>query len=494
MKLFPLFKSFLLSSLLAVQGVASAWQESNETVRPPAQEFRAAWVASVFNIDWPSRAGLSAAAQKAEIMAIIDKAVELNLNALMIQVRPNSDALYQSPYEPWSHWLTGTSGKHPGYDPLKFICDNAHAKGLEVHAWFNPFRALANPSHSAASNHISKARPDLIRSAGGQVWVDPGHPDSAKLAMRTIMDVVKRYDIDGVHLDDYFYPYPLSGQSWSPNQFNDNATYKKYGSGSKTSWRRDNIDRFVKNLYDNVNKEKPWLRVGISPFGIWRPGVPSGIEAGLDAYEQLAADSRRWLSKGWLDYLSPQLYWRCEPQKQSFPLLLKWWRDQSSSRPVFPGIASSRIKSSEDPGRPASEIIRQMNYTRQIGKKQNGMVFWSMKSLMQNRDGICGQMKSLFTAPALPPSMPWKGARNPAKPQIFASNSGEGTNLFWKPADNNARKWVVQAKYNGKWKTLRVLPAYTHKIALKLDKQPEALAVRGICPFGSMGAPAVVRP
>lgn len=481
--------------LLGLSGSqAMAWHASNEKVNPklPSREFRGAWVASIYNIDWPSRAGLSADAQKAEMKALIDKASQLHLNALIVQIRPNCDALYNSPYEPWSQWLSGTSGKNPGYDPLDFMCREAHARGIEIHAWFNPFRALGNPSHFAASNHITHARPDLIRPAGGQVWMDPGHPDSVKIAMRTIMDVVKRYDVDGIHLDDYFYPYPFPGQSWTPGQFNDQATFKRYGSGSKTAWRRDNIDRFVEQLYANVKNEKPWIRVGISPFGIWRPGVPSGIEAGIDAYEQLAADSRKWLSRGWLDYLAPQLYWRCEPRKQSFPLLLQWWRNQSSSRPVFPGIASARIKGSEDPSRPASEIIRQMQYTRQIGKAQNGMIFWSMKSLMQNKDGICQQMKSLFTAPALPPAMPWSGAKTPGKPKAFASDSARGISLFWKAADGNARKWVVQARFGSRWKTLCVLPGQSDRILLPLQNRPAALAVRGVCPFGSVGEAAVV--
>lgn len=490
MSLLPRFAAVLAMSCLSV---AYSWQESHESVKPPSREFRAAWVASVHNIDWPSRSGMSADAQKSEIMAIINKAAELNLNALIVQVRPNSDALYQSPYEPWSQWLTGTSGKNPGYDPLQFICQQAHAKGIEVHAWFNPFRALANANHSAAANHISRLRPDLLRKSGSQVCIDPGHPDSAKIATRAILDVVKRYDVDGVHLDDYFYPYPLSGQKWSVSQFKDDATYNKYGSGGRTSWRRENIDNFVRNLYNSVNKQRSSIRVGISPFGIWRPGVPSGIEAGVDSYEHLAADSRKWLSKGWVDYLAPQLYWRCEPQKQSFPALLKWWREQSSSRPVFPGIATARIKSSEDPGRPASEIIKQINYTRQIGKSQNGMAFWSMKSLMQNKDGICNQLKAVFTAPALPPAMPWKGSNPPAKPQIFASDRDNGTTLYWKPADNKARKWVVQAKYNGKWKTLKVLPSHVNNIVLNFTQMPSALAVRGICPYGSAGEAAAVK-
>lgn len=493
------FRYPLLAAILMALGSATtsalAWNETTATVAPPSQEFRAAWVATVYNIDWPSRAGLSVDAQKGEMNAIVQKAAELNLNALIVQVRPCSDALYNSSYDPWSQWLSGVSGKHPGYDPLAYMCQVAHAYGIEIHAWFNPFRALGNVSQSAASNHISRQRPDLIRRSGSQLWADPGHPDAADRAMKTIMEVVKKYDIDGIHLDDYFYPYPLPGKSWSTGEFDDSSTFKRFGSGSKTEWRRRNIDQFVKNLYSNVKGEKSWVRVGISPFGIWRPGVPNGIEAGIDAYEQLAADSRKWLANGWVDYLAPQLYWRCEPQKQSFPLLLQWWRAQSSSRPVFPGIASARIKSSEDPSRTSGEIVNQIQYTRKLHKSKseyNGMIFWSMKSLMQNKDGINQKVKQLFTAPALPSAMPWCGSNPPGKPKIFAANRPEGLTLFWKANDTKARKWVVQARYGNKWKTLRILPAHADKVVLNLSGKPDALSVRGVCPYGSLGEPSVV--
>ena len=486
-----------LSLLFATLSLSSlwAWSETSVNVPAPPQEFRAAWIATVHNIDWPSRSGLSAQGQKEELIAILNKAQELHLNALIFQVRPQGDALYESAYEPWSQWLTGTQGKHPGYDPLAFLCHEAHQRGLEVHAWFNPFRAAANPKHAVASSHIMKQRPDLVRPAGGQVWVDPGHPEASAMALRSILDVTKRYDVDGIHLDDYFYPYPFPGQSWSPNQFNDQATYRRFGSGNKSAWRRSVIDNFVQKMYSSIKSTKSWVRVGISPFGIWRPGVPQGIEAGIDAYEQLAADSRKWLSKGWLDYLAPQLYWRCEPTKQSFPLLLNWWRDQSSSRPVFPGVASARIKASEDPSRPASEILRQLQYTRKIqkGTKQNGLIFWSMKSLMQNRDGLCSQLKSAFTAPALPPAMPWISASLPSKPQIFAATTPTGTKLYWKAQDSSARKWVVQAYFGGKWHTLSILPAKASQFNIPPTYSPSLLSVRGVSSSGEVGSPAVLK-
>jgi len=343
------------------------------------REFRGAWSAAVYNIDWPSSKGLSAGAQKAQLVSILNKMEAMNMNAIIFQVRPHADALYRSSKEPWSHWLTGTMGRSPGYDPLQFCIDQAHARGIEVHAWFNPFRALSNASTPTSSNHVTRTKPHLIKRYSNFKWMDISKSESRSIARNVIMDVVRRYDIDGVHLDDYFYPYPKSGLGPFPD-------------GKSPAQRRGYVDSFVSNLYKDVKSSKPWVRVGISPFGIWRPGVPSTIEASVDAYEDLAADSRKWLSKGWVDYMMPQLYWRDYPAKQSFSTLLNWWRSQGS-RPVWPGIATARINSSDDPGRPASEITRQVDLSRSIGKNWNGHAHWSVKSLMQNRGGVSSSLR-----------------------------------------------------------------------------------------------------
>ncbi|CAN5440060.1 hypothetical protein BH18VER1_BH18VER1_17790 [soil metagenome] len=352
-----------------------------------AQEFRGAWVASVHNLDWPSRPGLPAAAQQAELIALLDRAAELKLNAILLQVRPASDALYASTREPWSKFLTGTQGISPGYDPLAFAITTAHTRGIELHAWINPFRAASNAAAKLAPNHISKTHPEWIRRYGAQLWVDPGEPEARAYVLDVIDDIVQRYDVDGVHIDDYFYPYPVKGVSG----FADEKSWKRYGSKSglsKADWRRDNINHFVRTMYRTVKQAKPNARVGISPFGIWRPGVPSTTSAGLDAYGQLYADSRKWLAEGWCDYLAPQLYWSIEPAKQSFPALLDWWRAQSRGTAVWPGIATDRIGAT----RPAQEIINQIALTRR-GTGSAGHIHWSMKSLMQNRGGIAEALK-----------------------------------------------------------------------------------------------------
>ncbi len=347
------------------------------------REFRGAWVATVYNLDWPSRPGLPAETQKAQLRALLDRAAELKLNAILLQVRPASDALYASRREPWSEFLSGTAGVYPGYDPLDFAINEAHARGIELHAWVNPFRAAISASGRLPANHVAKTHPEWVRRFGKQLWIDPGDPAARRYVIDVITDIVARYDIDGLHLDDYFYPYPLSSGAAT---FPDDSTWQRFGAGkgeSRGDWRRENINDFVRSMYRAVKSTKSSVRVGISPFGIWRPGVPPSTKAGLDAYGQLYADSRKWLVNGWVDYLAPQLYWGIHPADQSFPVLLDWWRAQSHGTPVWPGIATERIGSK----RPAREIVEQIALSRQ-GTSSPGHIHWSMKALMRNQGGI----------------------------------------------------------------------------------------------------------
>lgn len=354
-------------------------------------EFRGAWVATVYNLDWPSKAGLGAEQQQAELRNIFDRAKSIGLNAILLQVRPSGDALYDSKFEPWSSVLTGLQGKSPGYDPLEFAVREAHARGLQLHAWFNPFRAGVKVTGPYARNHLSQTHPEWTVPHGSLLWLDPGEPAARDYVLKLVLDVVNRYDVDGVHIDDYFYPYPAKGVS----DFGDAVTWKKYGASSgmsRADWRRDNINRFVSALYSRVKAAKSSVKVGISPFGIWRPGVPATTEAKLDAYGMLYCDAKLWLERGWCDYLSPQLYWSIEPAAQSFPVLLDWWRAQSKAgRPVWPGIATDRIGAK----RPASEIIEQIKLTRN-GTDNPGHIHWDMKAVMQNRGGIAELLKKAY--------------------------------------------------------------------------------------------------
>ena len=371
----PFFRSLICFLLLLGNFVAVA--------RAAEREFRGAWVATVYNLDWPSKPGLPASVQKAQLRAILDRAAELHLNAILLQVRPASDALYASEKEPWSESLTGREGASPGYDPLAYAVEEAHGRGIELHAWVNPFRAALHADERLPANHVAKQHPEWVRRFGKQLWIDPGNPDARAYVIGVITDIVRRYNVDGVHLDDYFYPYPLRPGEAS---FPDASTWERYGqkSGlSRADWRRENINDFVREMYRAVKRTKPRARVGISPFGIWRPGVPPTTKAGLDAFGQLFADSRKWLAEGWVDYLAPQLYWGIHPADQSFPVLLSWWRAQSHGTPIWPGIATERIGSK----RPAREIIEQIEMTRR-GTDSPGNIQWSMKALMRNQGGI----------------------------------------------------------------------------------------------------------
>lgn len=473
----------LLIAVIAL-GISSAsgqsFKPSGEKPPMPAREFRGTWVAVVHNIDWPSKKGLSKAAQQAEMRALLDRMASLNMNAMIFQVRPHCDAVYQSSIEPWSPWLTGTMGKSPGYDPLKFCLDEAHKRGIEVHAWFNPFRALSNVKQGTHSSHVCRAAPHITKRYGNLVWCDPAKPETRQRAMAAILDVVRRYDVDGVHLDDYFYPYPEGGRS--------------FPDGRSPAQRRAIVDGFVKDLYRQVKAAKNWVRVGISPFGIHRPGVPSGIEAGLDAYEQIGCDARKWLANGWVDYLAPQLYWRDQPRKQSFSALLAWWRAQGS-RPVWPGIATSRIKSTEDPGRPASEIVKQVGLSRSVGRNWVGALHWSAKALMQNRGGISDLLrKGAYSEPALVPPMPWISKATPATPSVQASAQGDSLKLRWKAGDRATTKIAVMGRFGSKWHMLRVAPGQSNGSDIPNGKRgmPEAISVSGVDRYGNLSRPVVL--
>ena len=291
------------------------------------------------------------------------------MNAVVFQVRPGADALYASPYEPWAQFLTGRQGRapEPPWDPLAFAVEQAHKRGLELHAWFNPYRAAYSRDSQPARTHISKTNPGLVRSYGTFLWMDPGDPEVRRRSLRAIVDVVKRYDVDGVHIDDYFYPYPES-EGGKKIDFPDSATYARYlktgGKLAKDDWRRDNVNKLVEALYKSVHAVKPQVLVGISPFGIWRPGSPPSVK-GFDAYSEIYADSKKWLQNGWADYFAPQLYWPIAPPQQSFPVLYDWWVSQNTKqRHMWPGLATYRISETGSRRITAQEIVDEIDSTR----------------------------------------------------------------------------------------------------------------------------------
>ena len=460
--------------------------------RPPAidRELRAVWVATVGNIDWPSSNRLSSAVQKAELVAIMDRAAALKLNTVILQVRASCDAIYPSSIEPWSEYLTGTMGQapRPVYDPLAFAIEQAHKRGLELHAWFNPFRARQAAAKSPISpNHISRTHPELVRRYGSMLWLDPGEPAAQDYSLRVVMDVLRRYDIDGVHFDDYFYPYKEQDASGKEMDFPDTASWQRFGRAgqlSRDDWRRENVNAFIRRVYDSIKATKPWVKFGISPFGIWRPGSPAQIQ-GYDAYAKLYADSRLWLSKGWLDYFAPQLYWGMDQSAQSLPVLLKWWAGQNSKgRVLAPGIDSTKV------GRQwsSSEIIRQIKATRGA-PGVSGHVHWSMKALMHNGQFTSELESQLYNRPALTPPCAWLGKRGPSKPELTVR--GNLRQADWKPAmKDDVWLWVVQTRTRTQW-TTKVLSSGDR--GMLLDKmRPEIIALTAVDRCGNASPPAVL--
>jgi uncharacterized lipoprotein YddW (UPF0748 family) len=461
---------------------------------PPdvAREFRGVWVASVSNIDWPSRPGLPVAEQKAELLAILDRTAALRMNAVILQVRPAADALYESKKEPWSGFLTGTMGKAPDpyYDPLAFAVEEAHARGLELHAWFNPYRAHhPDDTSRIAASHISRRRPDLVRKYGKYLWMDPGSAEVRKYTVDVIRDVVRRYDIDGVHIDDYFYPYRERGRDRRYIQFPDNSTWQAYrrsgGKLSRDDWRRRNVDLLVEQLYKAVKAEKPWVKFGISPFGIWRPGSPTSVR-GLDAYTEIYADSRKWIQRGWLDYFAPQLYWKSYSPRQRYDDLLQWWTEQNRhDRHIWVGTYTSRVAGPGSVRWPASELLEQIRLTREQ-PGATGNVHFSMEVLLQNRDGVNDHLLAgPYAEPALVPASPWMDKQVPSAPRAEVkvdSASGRTTVSLMPQGMVPARLWVIRARFGTEW-TTTIVPASTHEhsfAASDASVRPDLIVVTAI--------------
>ena len=452
-----------LGASAMAQGTFRFVEDARIEAPPVAREFRAAWIATVANIDWPSKPGLSPEEQRTEMIAILDRAYHLRMNAVILQVRPTSDAMYPSKLEPWSWYLTGRMGEapEPYYDPLLFTIREAHRRNLEVHAWFNPFRARHPSAKGTVSpKHITRRRPDLVREYASLEWLDPGEPQVQSHALSVILDVLHRYDVDGIHIDDYFYPYPEKTRSGRIISFPDAKTYARYrragGRLELHDWRRDNVNRFVRHLYGAIKEKKPWVKFGISPFGIWRPGYPKTIK-GMDAYESLYADALTWWQLGWVDYLAPQLYWGIDDQAQSFPVLLNWWSAQNKrGRHLWPGISVRGTRENREP----VEVLRQVAVVRQQ-PRVTGQIYWGMNSILTNRLGVAHQLQQrAYPTAALVPASPWLSPTPPAKPQLSFGIRPDQTlaALHWQPGSTNAvHKWILQQRDDREWKT-RILP------------------------------------
>ncbi len=478
-----MFKQFFILFLLIFFNAAA----QSRTLPKPEREFRAVWIATVDNIDFPTKKTLSVEQQKAELLQNLELAKRLKLNAVVFQVRPQCDALYKSDIEPWSEFLTGEMGKAQSFDPLEFIIAEAHKRGILVHAWFNPYRALHPAAKTVSENHISKRRPELVRKYGKYLWLDPSDREVQDYSLSVVADVVKRYDIDGVHFDDYFYPYAEKDASGAKIEFPDDSNWQKYeNSGGKLKrddWRRKNVNDFIESVGREIKRLKPEVLYGISPFGIWQP-FPEKEIAGLNAYAELYADSRKWLRDGTIDYLAPQLYWETARKGQSFPVLLNWWKSQNAkNRHIWAGIAPYRIGSNTN--FTAEEIANQIKLTKNSAQTL-GAIHFSFKSLRNDLGGIQKSLREkVYAKAALIPQSSWIKTSKIFAPKVKIMRDEKFVRAIWR--ERGARKafrFVVYGKDKNGW-SYSVLPATEKSIALSADRKIEKIVVTSVDRLGN---------
>jgi uncharacterized lipoprotein YddW (UPF0748 family) len=462
-----IFLIFTLTSFIATQAQPKSIPEADKS--DPKREFRGVWVATVENIDWPSSPGLTVDQQKRELISRLNDHQQSGINAVMLQIRPAADAFYSKSREPWSKWLTGKQGQapNPAYDPLEFAITEAHKRGIELHAWFNPYRATNDGKFAELSPaHITRLKPEWFFVYGGIKLFNPGIPEVRDYIVKVFLDVVDNYDIDGVHLDDYFYPYDIAGQ-----HINDAETFKQYGGGFDdiNDWRRDNVDQLIKMLSDSIHKHKPHIKFGVSPFGIWANKYqnPEGTDThGGSSYYELFADSRKWIKEGWVDYINPQLYWPIDDRTAPFNKLLDWWSNNTYNRHLYIGMAAYRINERrkgkfKDP----AQMPDQVKYLRNNPRVQ-GSVYFSSKSLLNNPLGFTDSLKeTYYRHPALPPVMLWLDSIPPNPPINFTATSGKtGVELKWAtplPAkDNEPVYGYVVYRFDGNEKVNLEDPQY----------------------------------
>jgi uncharacterized lipoprotein YddW (UPF0748 family) len=400
--------------------IISVFSFSFSFAQSPKYEFRGVWIATVSNVDWPNRGSWDESHQKEQFLRLLDFHRKNGLNAVIVQVRPAADAFYPSPYEPWSQWLTGVQGKAPDYDPLKWMIDETHKRGMEFHAWLNPYRAVFNvKSSSVTADHITKKHPEWFLTYGDTKYFDPANKEGQKFVVDVVHDIVKRYDVDGIHMDDYFYPYPLPGK-----EFPDDASYRKSGTTlSKADWRRSNTDSIIRAIGQAIKHENKYVKFGISPFGVWRnksvdPERGSNTLAGPTNYDYLYADILLWLEKGWIDYVTPQIYFNIGHSKVDFKTTTDWWAKYSYGRHVYVGHGIYKAVERDAQWRKPSELPDQISYLRQNEDVQ-GSVLYSSRSIGLNPYGWVDSLRNnYYKYPALVPPMKWISDEKPRMPLI----------------------------------------------------------------------------
>lgn len=400
----------ILSLVISIFFIFSAKAEN------PKREFRGAWLHVIGQSQWQNK---TPAKQREYIVQQFDLLQDAGCNAVIFQVRPTADALYKSRYEPWSAWLTGKRGKAPSedWDPLEFAVSEAHRRGMELHAWLNPYRVTSNAKDILPENHDSKLHPERYVHFNGQTFFDPAYQENRDFICLVIEDIVKRYDVDAIHIDDYFYPYPANGQKFNA----DDASYAKFGGGkNRNDWRRENVDKLIEQISRTIRSTKSWVRFGVSPFGIWRnkSSDPEGSNSsGLQNYDDLFADPLLWARKGWIDYLAPQLYWSLDLKAAPSRHLARWWNDHANGVDIYIGQDIKRTMDTADPGNnSADELDTKIKLSRSLDNVK-GNVWWHGYWLTDNYHGVANRLKADYQSTlALAPAY-GDLSRKPASPK-----------------------------------------------------------------------------
>lgn len=413
---------------------------SNLSASQRKREMRAAWIATVANIDWPSQKNLTSKAQREEMRAMLDGLAKNNINAIVLQIRPTADAFYPSTLEPWSHWLTGKQGVKPNpyYDPLQFVIDEAHKRCIEVHVWLNPYRVTNSEKLDVLSkNHLYYKNKDLFVKYGGKHYFDPGLDETREFLNRVVEDVVERYDIDAIHFDDYFYPYRVANEEF-PDETSFRNNPRGFAPNQKDDWRRNNVDLVIAELQQTIKSLKPWVEFGISPFGVWRNDNVdprgSATRAGVQNYDDLYADILKWLREGTIDYVVPQLYWEIGKKVADYEVLAKWWSENSYGKNLYIGLYASQLGSKEAPAawRNGNELIRQLNMNKQY-PQIDGEVYFSAKGLLKNKQNLNDSLqRNQYKYPAICPVNRNIQGEASAQPQnIRIVKDGHEAYLLW---------------------------------------------------------------
>ncbi|MFD1954778.1 family 10 glycosylhydrolase [Paenibacillus thailandensis] len=428
---------------------------------PVKRELRGAWISTVENIDWPAKGDTDPERQRQDFVSLLDRLAETGINAVFVQIRPTSDSFYPSEYFPWSHWLTGEQGQPPsdGYDPLAFMIEETHKRNIEFHAWINPYRVSMQADPNALSpDHPARLHPDWIVANGGKLYFNPGVPEAKNYIIGGVKEIVENYDIDGIHMDDYFYPYPGN------EPFDDGKQYDAYRAGGGTlglaDWRRANVNSIVEGLHDAIKEAKPYVKFGISPFGIWRNKStdPTGSDTnGQQNYDGLYADTRTWIKEGWIDYIAPQIYWHFGYSAAAYEKLIDWWtkeingeNDGSGPHPVHLYIGQAAYRVGEANWTQPDQLPAQLRFNRDQDGRVAGSIFFSSSHLLANPLSVRDRIADMYRTPALVPDMPWLPGETPGSPNLIQAKSVNGqAELKWKEHGNEKSAYYAIYRTEG---------------------------------------------